>query len=56
MVWAAFFPQVQGLAGVRSTRARPPVPILDLGLCVMVGSGAQFRSGLQLRMCGYLKK
>ena len=47
MVWAAFFPEGQGLPGVRSTRARPPVPILDLGgLCVMVGSGAQFRSGL----------
>ena len=47
MVWAAFLPQVRGLALVRSTRAKPPVPILDLGgLCVMVGSGAQFRSGL----------
>ena len=31
MVWAAFFPQVPGLALVRSTRARPPVPIFDLG-------------------------
>ena len=31
MVWAAFLPQVQGLALVRSTRARPPVPFLDLG-------------------------
>ena len=31
MVSAAFFPQVQGLARVGSTRARPPVPILDLG-------------------------
>ena len=31
MVWAAFLPQVPGLALVRSTRARPPVPILDLG-------------------------
>ena len=31
MVWAAFLPQVPGLARVRSTRARPPVPILDLG-------------------------
>ena len=31
MVWAAFLPQVQWFAGVRSTRARPPVPILDLG-------------------------
>ena len=42
-----FFPQVPGLALVRSTRAKPPVPILDLGgLFVMVGSGAQFRSGL----------
>ena len=30
-----------------STRGGPPVPILDPGgLCVMVGSGAQFRSGL----------
>ena len=27
MVWAAFLPQVPGLARVRSTRARPPVPI-----------------------------
>ena len=26
-----FFAQVPGLAIVRSTRARPPVPILDLG-------------------------
>ena len=31
MVWAAFLPEVPGLAPVRSTRARPPVPILDLG-------------------------
>ena len=31
MVWAAFLPQVPGLARVRSTRARPPVPSLDLG-------------------------
>ena len=31
MVWAVFLPQVPGLALVRSTRARPPVPILDLG-------------------------
>ena len=31
MVWAAFLPQVPGLALVRSTGARPPVPILDLG-------------------------
>ena len=31
MVWAAFLPQVPGLARVRSTRGRPPVPILDLG-------------------------
>ena len=47
MVWAAFLPQVPGLALVRSTRARPPVPIFDLRrFFVMVGSGAQFRSGL----------
>ena len=31
MVWKAFLPQVPGLALVRSTRARPPVPNLDLG-------------------------
>ena len=31
MVWAAFLPQVPGLALLRGTRARPPVPILDLG-------------------------
>ena len=31
MVWAAFLPQVPGLAHVRSTRERPPVPLLDLG-------------------------
>ena len=31
MVWAAFLPLVPGLTLVRSTRARPPVPILDLG-------------------------
>ena len=30
MVLAAFLPQVPGLAHVRSTRARSPVPILDL--------------------------
>ena len=30
MVWAAFLPQVRGLALVRSTRAKPPVPLLDL--------------------------
>ena len=47
MVWAAFLLQVQGFAGVRRTRARPPVPIFGpRGLCVMVGSGTQFRSGL----------
>ena len=35
------------LALVRSTRARPSVPTFGpRGLCVMVGSGAQFRSGL----------
>ena len=31
MVWTAFFPQVPGLALVRSTRGGPLVPILDLG-------------------------
>ena len=31
MVLAASLPQVPGLALVHSTRARPPVPILDLG-------------------------
>ena len=31
MVWEAFLPQVQGLPLVRSTRARTPVLILDLG-------------------------
>ena len=32
---------------MRSTRGGPPVPIFDQwGLSVMVGSGAQFRSGL----------
>ena len=31
MVWAAFLPQVPGLALVRSTRGGPPVPIFDLG-------------------------
>ena len=31
MVWAAFFAQVPGLALVSSTRAKPPMPILDLG-------------------------
>ena len=30
-VWAAFLPQVPGLALVSSTRGEPPVPILDLG-------------------------
>ena len=47
MVWAAFPPQVPGLALLRSTRARPPgANFGPRGLCVMVGSGAQFRSGL----------
>ena len=47
MVWAAFLPPVTGLARVRSTRARPPAANFGpRGLCVMVGSGAQFRSGL----------
>ena len=46
MVWAAFLLQVQGLALVRSTRARPSVPTFGpKGLCVMVGSGAQLWSG-----------
>ena len=31
MVWAAFLPQVPGLALVRSTREGPAVPNLDLG-------------------------
>ena len=47
MVWAAFLLQVPGLARVRSTRARPSVPTFrPRGLCVIVGSGAQFQSGL----------
>ena len=47
MVWAAFLLQVPGLALVRSTRARPSVHTFGpKGLCVMVGSGAQYRSGL----------
>ena len=47
MFWAAFLPKVQGLACVRSTRAMPPVPNFGpRGLCVMVGLGAHFRSGL----------
>ena len=29
--WAAFLPQVPGLAPLRSTRGGPPVPTLDLG-------------------------
>ena len=31
MVWAAFLPQIPSLSLVRSTRAKPPVQILDLG-------------------------
>ena len=31
IVWAAFLPQDPGLVLVRITRARSPVPILDLG-------------------------
>ena len=31
VVWARFLPQGPGLALVRSTRARPPVPVLGLG-------------------------
>ena len=47
MVWAVFLLQVPGLALVRSTRARPSVPTFGPRvLCVMVGSGAHFRSGL----------
>ena len=46
MVWAAFLPQDPGLALVRSTRARPPVPYFGpRGLCVMVGSGSNFGLG-----------
>ena len=30
MIWAAFLPQVPGLALVHSTRAGPPMPVLDL--------------------------
>ena len=46
MVWAAFLLQVPGLALVRSTRGTLSVPTFGpRGLCVMVGSGAQFRSG-----------
>ena len=30
MVWAAFLPEVPGLAPVRSARDGPPLPILDL--------------------------
>ena len=57
MVLAAFLLQVPGLALVRSTHARPSVPAFGpRGLCVFVGFGAQLRSGLQLCMCGYLKK
>ena len=47
MVWAAFLPQVPGLALVCSTHARPPgANFGPRGLCVPVGSGAQIRSGL----------
>ena len=46
MVWAAFLPRVPGLARVRSTRKAPGATFGPRGLCVMVGSGAQFRSGL----------
>ena len=57
MVWAAFILQVPGLALVRSTRAMPSVPtFVTRGLCVMVGSGINYGLGLQLGMCGYLKK
>ena len=43
----SFSSPIPGLARVRSTRARPPVPILDPGgYALWVGSGAQFRSGL----------
>ena len=57
MVWAAFLPQVPVLARVRSTRAKPPVPILDLGgFALWYVRGPNFGLGYQLRMCGYLKK
>ena len=47
MVWAAFLPQIPGLALVRSTRCKAAgANFGPRGLCVMVGSGAQFRSGL----------
>ena len=40
MIWAAFLPQVPGLALVHSTRAGPPgASFGPRGLCVMVGSG-----------------
>ena len=35
VVWAAFLPQGPGLALVRSTCARFPVPIFDLGGCAL---------------------
>ena len=57
MVWAAFLPQVPGHSFVRSTRARPPVPILDLGgYALWSVRGPNFGLCWQLRMCGYLKK
>ena len=47
MVWAAFLPEVPGLARMRSTRAMAAgANFGPRGLCVMVGSGAQFRSWL----------
>ena len=45
--FGSFSSPSSSLALVRSTRARPSVPTFGpRGLCVMVGSGAQFRSGL----------
>ena len=46
-VWAAFLPQVRGFALVHSTRGGAPgANFGPRGLCIMVGSGAQFQSGL----------
>ena len=57
MVWAAFLPQVQALHVSVALVQCPGANFGPRGLCVMVVSGAQFRSGLATNvMCGLPEK
>ena len=51
MVWVAFLPQVPGLALVSSTCARPPVPILDLGVMSCGGFGGPISVWVSNNVC-----